>query len=139
MPMGFISVYPCSSVVRVRSLMENFFAPCPRGLEAILAQELAALGATEVKATDGGAHFAGPFELCYRANLESRIASRVLWRAAAAPYRNEDDIYRATLALDWPRWFDVGDTLRVNLAAHRCPLKSLDFVTLRIKDAICDK
>jgi putative N6-adenine-specific DNA methylase len=118
--------------------MENFFAPCPRGLEAILAQELAALGATAVNATDGGARFAGPFELCYRANLESRIASRILWRVAAASYRNEDDIYQATLALPWPRWFDVGSTIRVNVAALRCPLKSLDFVTLRIKDAVCD-
>ena len=119
--------------------MEHFFAPCPRGLEAMLAQELAGLGATGIKRTDGGVQFSGPYELAYRANLESRIASRILWRVAAAPYRTEDDIYRATLALDWPRWFDAGDTLRVNLAAHRCPLKSLDFVTLRIKDAVCDK
>ncbi len=119
--------------------MESFFSPCPRGLEAVLAQELAQIGAAEVKAADGGVHFAGTLALCYRANLESRIASRILWRVGAAPYRSEEDIYQATLALDWPRWFDVRNTLRVNLAAHRCPLKSLDFVTLRIKDAICDK
>ncbi|MEK7835914.1 MAG: THUMP domain-containing protein [Pseudomonadota bacterium] len=118
--------------------MEHFFAPCPRGLEALLAQELATLGATGVKTTDGGAHFAGPLQLCYRANLESRIASRILWRVAAAPYRSEDDIYRTTLALTWPLWFDVSNTLRVNVSALRCPLKSLDFVTLRVKDAICD-
>lgn len=118
--------------------MENFFAPCPRGLEALLAQELAALGATGVAATDGGAHFAGPLQLCYRANLESRIASRILWRVAVAPYRSEDDIYQTTLALTWPLWFDASKTLRVNVSALRCPLKSLDFVTLRIKDAICD-
>ena len=119
--------------------MEDFFAPCPRGLEAVLAQELAALDATGIRAADGGVHFEGPFELCYRVNLESRIASRVLWRVGNAPYRSEDDIYRAAFALDWPRWFGAGNTLRVNLAAHRCPLKSLDFLTLRIKDAICDR
>ena len=118
--------------------MENFFAPCPRGLEAALAQELTALGAAQVEAADGGAHFAGPLALCYRANLESRIASRILWRVAVAPYRSEDDIYRAALALPWPQWFDVGNTVRINVAALRCPLKSLDFVTLRIKDAVCD-
>ena len=118
--------------------MENFFAPCPRGLEAILAQELTALGAAGVEATDGVVHFAGPFTLGYRANLESRTASRILWRVAAAPYRSEDDIYKTTLALKWPQWFDVGNTIRVNVAALRCPLKSLDFVTLRIKDAVCD-
>ncbi len=118
--------------------MEQFFAPCPRGLEAILAQELAALGAGGIKSTDGGVHFAGALELCYRANLESRIASRVLWRVASASYTTEDDIFKTTLALEWPRWFDVGQSIRVNLAASRCPLKSLDFVTLRIKDAVCD-
>ncbi|MEO8440925.1 MAG: class I SAM-dependent RNA methyltransferase [Betaproteobacteria bacterium] len=118
--------------------MENYFAPCPRGLEAVLAQELAALDATGIKTADGGVHFAGSFLLGYRANLESRIASRVLWRVATAPYQSEDDIFKATLALPWPRWFDVSRTIRVNLAAVRCPLKSLDFVTLRIKDAVCD-
>ena len=119
--------------------MEHFFAPCPRGLEATLAQELTALGAASVRTTDGGAHFSGPFVLCYRANLESRIASRILWRVGVAPYQTAEDIYRAAAALEWPRWFDVRDTLRVNLSAHRSPLKSLDFATLRIKDAICDK
>ena len=118
--------------------MENFFAPCPRGLEVVLARELAALGAAAIKSADGGVHFAGPFLLCYRANLESRIASRILWRVATAQYRSEDDIYKTTLALEWPNWFDVGSTIRVNLAAVRCPLKSIDFVTLRIKDAVCD-
>ena len=104
----------------------------------MLAQELTALGATDVAAADGGVQFAGPFALCYRANLESRIASRILWRVASAQYKSEDEIYKATLALKWPQWFDVGNTIRVNLAAVRCPLKSLDFVTLRIKDAVCD-
>ncbi len=121
-------------------MIENtFFAPCPRGLEGVLAQELTALGAAAVKTTDGGVHFAGAYELCYRANLESRIASRILWRVASAPYRSDADIYQTTLALDWPRWFDVRRTLRVNLTAYRSPLKSVDFATLRIKDAICDR
>ena len=118
--------------------MEHFFAPCPRGLEPVLMQELAGLDAAEIRTADGGVHFSGPFALCYRANLESRIASRILWRVAAAQYRSEEDIYKTTLALDWPQWFDVGNTIRVNLAAVRCPLKSIDFVTLRVKDAVCD-
>ena len=104
----------------------------------MLAQELAALDAANVKTADGGVHFAGALTLAYRANLESRIASRILWRVASASYQTEDDIYQATLALKWPQWFDVSQTIRVNLAAVRCPLKSIDFVTLRIKDAVCD-
>ena len=118
---------------------QQFFAPCPRGLETPLAAELEKLGATAIAPTDGGVGFAGDLALCYRVNLWSRVASRVLWRLAEQPYRSEEDIYRAALALPWPSWFDVEQTFRVKVSAIRCPLRSLDFVTLKIKDAICDK
>ncbi|MBI3939032.1 MAG: class I SAM-dependent RNA methyltransferase [Betaproteobacteria bacterium] len=117
----------------------SFFATCPRGLESVLARELAALGAREVASSEGGARFAGAFPLCYAANLESRVASRVLWRVGASPYRNEDEVYAAARALPWPRWFSPEHTIRVALTAIRSPLRSLDFTTLRIKDAVCDR
>lgn len=119
--------------------MAEFFAPCPRGLEKLLADELAALGADNVRATEGGAGFSGDWALCYRANLHSRLASRVLWRVAASHYRSEQDIYDAAYALPWEKWFDVSRTIRVKVAAIKSPLKSLEFATLRIKDAVCDK
>ena len=118
--------------------MEYFFATCPRGLERVLADELAALSAREVKPVDGGVAFAGELPLCYAVNLESRVASRVLWRVGEAGYRDEHDVYEAARALPWPRWFDVHCSIRVNVTAIRSPLKSLDFTTLRIKDAVCD-
>ncbi len=105
----------------------------------MLAEELKGIEANAIKTTHGGVHFQGDWQTCYRANLESRIASRILWQIADQPYRTEIDIYHATLALPWPEWFSADLTIRVNLAAIKCPLRSLDFVTLRIKDAICDK
>jgi putative N6-adenine-specific DNA methylase len=119
--------------------MEFFFATCPRGLELLLADELRQLNAQKIHAVGGGVQFAGDFFLCHRANLESRIASRVLWQIATAPYRNEDDIFRAAYGLPWTRWFDSGSTLRVDISATKSPLTSLNFVTLKIKDAVCDK
>lgn len=118
---------------------QHFFAPCPRGLEAPLAAELEKLGAAAIESTDGGVGFAGDLALCYRVNLWSRVASRVLWRLAEQSYRSEEDIYRAALALPWPSFFNVEQTFRVKVSAIKCPLRSLDFVTLKIKDAICDK
>ena len=117
----------------------QLFAPCPRGLESPLAAELAALGAGAVQAVAGGVAFDGDLRLVYRANLESRIATRVLLRLFTVPYRSEEDIYRAAYDLDWPQRFDVARSIRVYLTAQRCPLKSLDFLTLRIKDAVCDR
>jgi putative N6-adenine-specific DNA methylase len=118
--------------------MEHFFATCPRGLEQVLAAELAALEAHEIKPVDGGAAFAGDLALCYATNLESRVASRVLWQVGHTHYRSEHDIFEAARALPWTRFFDVGRTLRVNVSAIKSPVKSLDFVTLRVKDAVCD-
>ena len=120
-------------------MSEHFFAPCPRGLEDPLAAELDALGASGVTTTDGGAAFDGPIQLAYHANLESRLASRILWRVGHGAYRDEQDVYDLAKALDWPRWFRVDRTLRVDVAASRSPLTSLEFATLRIKDAVCDR
>ncbi|TCV88084.1 THUMP domain-containing class I SAM-dependent RNA methyltransferase [Sulfurirhabdus autotrophica] len=117
----------------------RFFAPCPRGLETPLNEELTQLGAQFVKQTDGGVSFSGPFTLCYRVNLESRIASRVLWQVAHGGYRSEEDVYKAVFSLPWNDWFSVDRTIMVKVSAQRCPLRSLDFVTLKIKDAVCDK
>ncbi|KIO49835.1 class I SAM-dependent RNA methyltransferase [Nitrosospira sp. NpAV] len=119
--------------------LHYFFAPCPRGLESVLVTELEQLGASSVRGRDGGVQFQGDRRVCYRANLESRVASRILWRIATRPYANEADIYNIARALPWNEWFVPALTIRVNVAAIKCPLRSLDFVTLKIKDAVCDK
>lgn len=119
--------------------MTDFFAPCPRGLEAVLHSDLELMGAQAVRTTDGGVHFSGDWTLCYRVNLESRVASRVLWRVKETYYRSEQDIYQAVFDLQWQRWFNVSQTIRVNTTAIRCALKSLEFITLLVKDAVCDR
>jgi len=118
---------------------ERFFATAPRGLEALLAAELSALGAKDASAVPGGVAFAGGWETCHRANLWSRLASRVLWRVGEFEYRDEAGLYEAARGIDWTRHFAVERTLRVNVSATKSPLKSLDFATLRVKDAVCDR
>jgi len=118
---------------------ERFFASCPRGLEGALATELGALSAEFVAPAEGGVGFAGPIELAYHANLESRLASRVLWQVAHGRYRNEDELYRLAHGVDWKRHFGVERTLRVDVAAARAPIASVEFATLKVKDAVCDR
>ena len=120
-------------------MRQQFFATCPRGLEVVLAQELAALGAQDTQPADAGVAFQGDFVAAMRANLESRIASRILWQVGTGAYRTEQHLYDAARDLPWSRWMHVEQTFRVETGANRCPLKSLDFVTLRVKDALCDQ
>lgn len=119
--------------------MEKFFATCPRGLEALLVEDLRAAGVEHLKQVPGGVHFAAGWPACYALNLHSRIATRVLWRVAHGRYMREDDIYRLALETDWPQWFAATQTIRVDVTAVKSPLKSLEFITLRIKDAVCDR
>lgn len=120
-------------------MTERFFASCPRGLEATLAAELGAVGASDASAVDGGVGFEGDLDLAYRANLHSRIASRILWRVGGGTYRNERDVHALAKAIDWSTHFRPQRTLRVDVAATRSPLASLEFATLTIKDAVCDR
>ena len=117
----------------------QFFATCPRGLEALLADELLAQRALKIVVTDGGVSFEGDLDTMYRVNLHSRIATRIMSRVGQGSYASEEDIYKATFKLHWPSWFKVNQTIRVKVTGVKCPLKSLDFVTLRIKDAVCDR
>ena len=119
-------------------MSERFFSPCPRGLEGLVADELTALGASAVEAGQGGVAWQGDWPLAQRANLESRLATRVLWQVAEGRYRGEEDIYRLAYGVTWAKWFTADETLRVYVTSQKSPLKSLEFVTLRVKDAVCD-
>ena len=140
----------------VKPAPHSFFCPCPRGLEAALAEELAEIAAMTDSAGEttggtsgktltvhlqvpGGVHCSGTLQDAWRMNLHSRIASRVLMRMAHAGYTNENDIYDLTLAQPWEDWFSVHHTIRIDVTAIKSPLKSLEFTTLKIKDAICDR
>jgi putative N6-adenine-specific DNA methylase len=123
----------------------SYFCPCPRGLETALADELneiaQACGNT-LKVHNhvpGGVHCSGAMADAMRINLHSRFASRVLMRMAHAAYLNENDVYDLALAQPWEDWFEVHHTIRIDVTAIKSPLKSLEFTTLKIKDAVCDR
>jgi putative N6-adenine-specific DNA methylase len=137
--------------VPARAAPHSYFCPCPRGLEAALAEELTEIGAAGAgagagartlnvhKQVPGGVHCSGTLHDAYRMNLHSRIASRILLRMAHASYANENDIYDLALAQPWEDWFAVHHTIRIDVTAIKSPLRSLEFTTLKIKDAICDR
>ena len=116
----------------------SLFVTCPRGLEAPLSQELEQLKCQDIRAVDGGVACKGGMEQVYRINLHSRTASRVLLRLIKSGYRNEQDIYKAAKNIRWTDWFDLEQTFKVKVEGKRAQVKSLDFVGLKIKDAVCD-
>ncbi|MEO8281339.1 MAG: THUMP domain-containing protein [Ideonella sp.] len=115
------------------------FLPCAAGVEQLLADELGAiLPGVGLRPVRGGVGLDGGTLEVMKLNLECRLAQRVLVEVAEGPYRSEDDIYALGRSVDWTQWITPAHTLRVDTTATRSPLRSLNFVALRIKDAVCD-
>ena len=117
---------------------QTFFATCPRGLESVLREELLALGLAAIEIVPGGAMFKGLFIRGIEANLESRVASRVMLQVAMGTYRGEEDIFALAKRVNWHDAFPVEQTIKVQVTAILSPLQSIDFIALKVKDAICD-
>ena len=119
---------------------QPLFLPCAAGVEGLLAEEVQRLlPQAAVRGQRGGVALRGTVGDVMALNLGSRLAQRVLIQVATGPYRDETDLYNLALGVDWATWITPRHTLRVDTTAHRCPLKSLNFAALRIKDAVCDQ
>jgi putative N6-adenine-specific DNA methylase len=118
---------------------ERYFATCGRGIEPMLAGELAELGADEVVPGRGGVHFAGPPQLLYRANLWLRTAVRVLWPIVEAPCSSPDELYDLVRSVDWSRYLTPDHTLAVDCNVRDSNITHSKYAALRVKDAICDQ
>jgi 23S rRNA (guanine2445-N2)-methyltransferase / 23S rRNA (guanine2069-N7)-methyltransferase len=116
-----------------------FFATCPKGLEYLLRDELAALGAEDVREALAGAHFAGTLETAYRACLWSRLASRVLLPLAEFDAPDDDALYAGVQAIDWSAHLAAHGTLAVDAHTAQSRLAHSQFIAQRAKDAVVDQ
>jgi len=116
------------------------FVPCAGGCETLLAEELDRIleGQHTIELARGGVHVTGNAVTAMRINLESRLAQRVLWPLAFGPYESEHDLYDLGCTVAWSNWITPEQTFRIDTTAQRSPLQSLNFATLRVKDAVCD-
>ncbi|HUG26597.1 THUMP domain-containing class I SAM-dependent RNA methyltransferase [Piscinibacter sp.] len=115
------------------------FLPCAAGVESLLADEVKrVLPDLPVNAARGGVSLEGGPADVMVLNLECRLPQRVLIEVAEGAYRDENDLYELARSVDWSQWITPQHTLRVDTTAQRCPLKSLNFAALRIKDGVCD-
>jgi putative N6-adenine-specific DNA methylase len=120
----------------------SLFLPCAAGVEDFLAQEVHALtgrSGRDLLSLRGGVRVRAGWRDALKLNLHSRLAQRVLVELAHAPYRSENDLYAIAGGVAWEIWFTPRQTFKVETTAQHSPLQSLNFATLRIKDAIADR
>jgi putative N6-adenine-specific DNA methylase len=116
----------------------DFFATTAKGVEEILAGELASLGIGSAKLERGGVRFSGTMEACYRANLWLRTASRVLMSLAEFPCNTPQSLYDGVRTIPWTDYLTPEMTLAVDCNLRDSAMTHSGYVALKTKDAVVD-
>jgi len=109
-----------------------------QGLEGVLAEELKAIGAEEVKPILKGVSFSGDKELMYKANLHLRTALKILKPIYTFKARTEDELYGQAKKFDWTSYIDVSHKFAVDSVVISDIFNHQRYTALKLKDAIAD-
>ena len=123
-------------------------ATCALGLEEFLAEELLALGMSNIEQAKGAVLWQGPIEDAWRANLWLRTANRVLITLGTFPARNEEALARGVRqvlernvpvgSVDLMTLLDPRQTLSVRATSRRSVLGDVRYLALKTKDCMVD-
>ena len=117
---------------------QQFFATCPKGIEALLFNEMSEMGASDVRETVGGVYFTTDLKGAYRACLWSRLANKVFLPLAKFEIKDADDLYEAARAIPWQDHLDPTGTLLVDFSGTNGAIRNTQFGAVKVKDAIVD-
>ena len=117
---------------------DQWFAACPKGLEALLVAELEALGASSTRETVAGVYFSGPVALGYRACLWSRLANRIMMPITRLEAADADSLYRQLKAVDWAELFSPDKSFAIDFSGENREIRNTQFGAQRSKDAVVD-
>lgn len=109
-----------------------------KGLEAVLADELRALGARNVEPGRRMVSFEGDMRMLYQANLCCRTALRILKPFYSFNANNPDDLYDRVKEFDWATLMSLDKTFAIDAVVNSDTFTHSRFVTYRVKDAIVD-
>ncbi len=115
-------------------------ATCDAGLEEVLQQELEAVGAHSCKRVPRGVSFRGNMTTLWRANLESRIANRILMEIGFFQAKTRDQLYAGVQSIPWSAWMTPYQSIAVDSRTSETPnLNQTMFINQVVKDGICDQ
>lgn len=109
-----------------------------KGLEAVLADELRALGARNVRPGHRMVAFDGDLEILYKANLCCRTALRILKPFYTFRADDADILYDRVKEFDWGSMLSIDKTFAIETVVNSDTFTHSRFVTYRVKDAIVD-
>lgn len=108
------------------------------GLEDLLAQELEAIGAQNIRKGRRVVYFSGDTAMMYRANYALRTAIRILKPLKHFNATTADEVYKAVRDYEWKNILDLKTTFAVDAVVYSENFSYSKFVAYKVKDAIVD-
>jgi putative N6-adenine-specific DNA methylase len=108
------------------------------GLETVLANELVALGASDVKSVNRAVTFNGDRELLYKVNYCARTALSFLMPVGEFRIKSKDDLYKGGLRTEWSNFMDPDNTFSIAPVVNSAHFTHTGYAGLILKDAIAD-
>jgi putative N6-adenine-specific DNA methylase len=121
--------------------VREYFAICTKGLEGVLAAEIASerIGGKDVKPGRGSVSFMGDRPTLYRAALEARTAVRLLMPVADGHVGTPEELYDLVRSVEWSAFMSVEQTLSVEAHVRESAITHSGFAALKTKDAVVDQ
>jgi putative N6-adenine-specific DNA methylase len=116
---------------------ERAFAVAPPGLEGVVREELALLGA-QGEVEPGGVSFACDRALLYRVHLHARTPARVWVRLGSFPATTLEALAAGVRRLPWATYVWPRQPIEVRAASHRSRLRHKEAVASKVELAIAD-
>lgn len=114
----------------------KFVAPCLMGIESLLRDELIALGAKNVEATNGRVFFEGDERTMVRTNICLRYAERVLIEMGNSKALSFEELFNFTASLPWESIIPIDGAFPVKGRSVNSKLSSVPACQSIIKKAI---
>ena len=121
--------------------LHRFFAATAPGFEKLCLQELLEnlpnIG--QAAAIAGGVEFEGRLEDCFKANLDLRMANRILMRIHTFKASNFRQLEKIAGEFAWELYLPPHSRLKIQVATRRCRLHHSDAIAERVTRAIGER
>jgi putative N6-adenine-specific DNA methylase len=109
------------------------------GLESVLADEIEAIGGTDIFRAKRAVRYIGDLEILYKSNFHLRTALRVLKPIATFRIFNDHQLHRKVKRIAWETIFTADDTFAIDAVTFSPIFRNSKYIALKTKDAIADR
>lgn len=109
------------------------------GLEPVLVDELAGMGAMDIEVLTRGVRLKGDRKLLYAINYGCRTALRVLVPLRTFHASTDRELYEQAYAIPWEEHMLKGQTFALDSVISYSSFHHSGYVSLKVKDAITDR